>query len=323
MQNNKTVLLLINIGSPSELSVKAVKAYLRKFLMDPYVIQIPFILRYILFYLVICNIRAPKTFLKYKSIWLKEGSPFHFFTEKFRHTLEKRIGIRVMNIMMYSDPDFDSAFAFLNQENFSKIIVAPMYPQYAASSYVSSAEKFKYFLNKSQLKAEVKFVDPFYRNDFFINSFYSNIITQYPDFKKYDHIVFSYHGLPQSHVKKIAPEFDYQKQCFATTELLARKLQLNENNYVTCFQSRVGLAKWIEPYLDQTCESLARGGKKNILIISPSFVVDGLETLQEISDLEKSLQLSYQIKLDLVKGLNSEDIWVQNFSEFIIQQHLN
>lgn len=317
MQKNKNLLVLINIGSPTELSVKAVRKYLQKFLMDPYVIQIPFFLRYILFYLLICNIRAPKTFEKYKSIWTPEGSPFHIFTESFRRALETVLGFRVLNMMMYSEPGFETGFAEIKAGNYSKIVVCPMYPQYAESSTRTSVEKFKTFFANAGLSASVDFVRPFYSEDFFIESFYQNIITAQSGYKNFDHIVFSYHGLPQSHVARSSAAENYQQQCLKTTELLAAKLSLEPKNYVTCFQSRVGVTKWIEPYLDQTCERLAQEGKKNLLLISPSFVVDGLETLQEIIDLEKSLQERFAVKLVLVPALNSEAIWLKKFSEFI------
>lgn len=317
MPKNKTVLLLINIGSPSELSVNAIRTYLRNFLMDPYVIQIPYLLRYILFYLLICNIRAPRTFLKYKSIWRPDGSPFHIYSENFRKSVENILGFRVINMMMYSEPGFEKAFTELKSKNYAKIIVCPMYPQHAESSSVSSLEKFRKLFIESGLTAEIKYVSPFYKEHFFIESLQNNITTRHPDYHSYDHIVFSYHGLPQSHVDKSSVENNYQKQCFRTTELLAEKLKLEKKNYVTCFQSRVGLTKWIRPYLDQTCEALAKTGKTNLLIVSPSFVVDGLETLQEIADLEKNLQLRYKIRLHLVTGLNSETIWIKNFTEYI------
>ena len=142
-------------------------------------------------------------------------------------------------------------------------------------------------------------------------------MTAQPAYQSFDHVVFSYHGLPQSHVAQSSAADNYQQQCLSTTERLAAKLNLDPKNYVTCFQSRVGLTKWIGPYLDQTCETLAQNGKQNLLLVSPSFVVDGLETLQEIGDLEKSLQVRFAVKLVLVPGLNSESYWVENFSEFI------
>jgi ferrochelatase len=314
--NSKKAILLINIGSPQTLTVKAVRAYLRRFLMDPYVIQIPFLFRFVLFYIVICTIRAPKTFLKYQGIWRAEGSPFHFFTENFRAALEKTLGARVLNVMMYSEPGFKTAFAVLKTEGLTEIIAVPMYPQYADSSYRTSVESFKKYFAKSKLNASVKIVEPFYREEFFIEAVHRNIITQYPDLKPYDQLVFSYHGLPQSHVDRAPADQDYQKQCLATTELLVKKLGIGKN-HVTCFQSRVGVTKWIKPYLDQTCETLAIGGAKKLLVISPSFVVDGLETLQEITDLETELKKRYNISIDLVKGLNAEPHWVQGFAGFI------
>lgn len=315
---NSKVLLLINIGSPQTLTVPAVRAYLRRFLMDPYVIQIPFILRFILFYIVICTIRAPKTFLKYQGIWRKEGSPFHYFTEHFRAALEKAIGVRVLNVMMYSEPGFKTAFNELATINPSEIVVIPMYPQYAASSYATSLDSFNRFFAKSELTAKVQIIKPFFNESFFIDSIFTNIVSQHPDYKTFEQVVFSYHGLPQSHVDRAPKDQDYQQQCITTTELLAQKLGL-EKNYVTCFQSRVGVTKWIKPYLDQTCEELARSGKRRILVVSPSFVVDGLETLQEITDLEKQLQLHYNVKISLVTGLNSEPHWIAGFAGFISQ----
>ncbi len=317
MEKNKNLLVLINIGSPTELSVPEVRKYLQRFLMDPHVIQIPYFLRFILFYLVICNIRAPKTFKKYQSIWTKQGSPFHVFTENFRRTLEAALNVRVLNMMMYSEPSFESGFAEIKAGNYSKITVCPMYPQYAESSTLASIEKFKSFFAAAKLTSEVEYVRPFYQMDFFIESFYRNIVAAQPAYQSFDHVVFSYHGLPQSHVARSSTADNYQQQCLNTTEKLAAKLKLEPKNYVTCFQSRVGLTKWIGPYLDQTCEALAQCGKKNLLLISPSFVVDGLETLQEIGDLEKSLQARFAVKLVLVPGLNSESHWVENFSEFI------
>ncbi len=319
MLKNKTAILLLNIGSPEELTLSSVRKYLRRFLMDPYVIQIPFLLRYILFYLLICNIRAPRTLLKYQSIWRPEGSPFHFFTENLRRALENTLKIRVMNLMMYSEPGFQRAFTELKSENFSKIIVCPMYPQYAASSTASSLNKFRDYFSESGLNSELIFVEPFFQQNFFIESFYNNIKTSFPDYASFDHVVFSYHGLPETHIKNSRPEQNYREQCIKTTELLATKLGLEPKKYVTCFQSRVGVTKWISPYLDQTCEELAVSGKTKLLVVSPSFVVDGLETLQEISDLERDLQRRYKISISLVKGLNSEGFWIENFASFLRQ----
>lgn len=317
MKKNKNLLVLINIGSPTELSVPAVRKYLQSFLMDRHVIQIPFILRYILFYLLICNIRAPKTLKKYQSIWTKQGSPFHVFTENFRHALENSLGVRVLNLMMYSEPSFESGFNEIKTGHYSKITVCPMYPQYAESSTLASIEKFKSFFAAANLTCEVEYVRPFFNEEFFIESFFNNIVTAQPAYQSFDHVVFSYHGLPQSHVARSSTADNYQQQCLYTTEKLANKLKLDPKNYVTCFQSRVGLTKWIGPYLDQTCDALAQNGKKNLLLISPSFVVDGLETLQEIGDLEKLLQRRFAVKMTLVPGLNSESFWVENFSKFI------
>lgn len=316
--SDKKVLLLINIGSPTELTVSAVRKYLRHFLMDPNVIQIPFLLRYIFFYCVICNIRAPRTLKKYQSIWRPDGSPFHFYSEKFRQALEQNLGFRVINLMMYSEPGFETAFAELKATiALETIIVVPMFPQFAQSSYEASVQKFKSFFKASGLTSKVVLIEPFYREEFFIESFHQNILQQFPDYSSYDHIVFSYHGLPQAHIANAGPKQDYQQQCLETTALLAKKLNLQKNDYVTCFQSRVGLTKWITPYLDQTCEELAKNGKLNLLIVSPSFVVDGLETLQEIKDLETSLQANYKIRLSLVGGLNFNAVWVRHFSKFI------
>ena len=219
--------------------------------------------------------------------------------------------------MMYSEPGFEKGFEEIKNSGFAKIIVCPLYPQYAESSTRSSIEKFDRYYKASGLKAELIYIKPFYKEDFFINSFASHIVAKQPDYQKFDHIVFSYHGLPQSHIEKSGLSDNYRQQCLETTELLAAKLELNKNNYVTCFQSRVGVTKWITPYLDKTCEDLAQRGLKNLLLVSPSFVVDGLETLQEIGDLEKSLRLKFDVHLHLVSALNSESLWIKNFAEYI------
>lgn len=339
---NKKLLILNNIGSPDSFEVQKVRQYLREFLMDPKVIQIPWLLRFFLVYGIISLFRAKKSAEKYKKIWLKQGSPLKVHTQNLQKKLENllpdfdvRIGMR------YQSPSIKESLK--NSEVYEQILFAPLYPQLAESTTGSAIEKFYNELREvspsnSLNTPEVKILKPFWNDSYFIQSWVEQI-KQSALLSNYDVFLFSYHGLPEAQLSKnpqcqfqnsccskieLALQGCYRSQCFHTTNLIISELKkqgmLPEKlKIINTFQSRLGRAKWIEPYTDATLINLgADPNTQRVLVCCPAFVSDCLETLEEIQIENKNEFLAAGgKKFDYVSCLNDSDLWAQNFAEMI------
>lgn len=306
-------LLLINLGTPNSPNTSDVKKYLRQFLSDPQVIDINPIARWLLVNLIIAPFRSPKSAKAYQSIWTKEGSPLLVNSLKLKEKVAQELGENfcVELAMRYQNPSIESALKKLMEKKIDRLIVLPLYPQYALSSTQSSIEEVKRILKLSHPSSRLGsiFVPPFYNHPGFINSFVERGKEALKEFKP-DHILFSYHGLPERHLKKVSPENNYKTQCIETTSLIAQGLGLGLHDYSFSFQSRLGRTKWIEPYTDELIISLAQSGKKKLMVFCPSFVADCLETLEEIIIRGKtSFKESGGDDLYLIPSLNDSSLW--------------
>jgi len=328
----KTGVLLMNIGTPSGCDVQSVKKYLAEFLTDPDVIKAPWIIRETLIRRLLVPLRAKKSAKKYQAIW-DSGSPLMIYSERFCQKLQNHLGSNysVKIGMRYGQPSAQNSIQQMINENVQKIILVPLYPQYAQATTGSSLAHVQGLIKKMNFQGEVKVTNDFYDDPGFQESWIKNIKTYKKDA---EHILFSFHGLPVSHIQKnikclqstdcckLAKSENrrcYRAQCLKTAEDLANGLGLTKDQWSVSFQSRLGPVKWLEPYTEQTIISLANRGVKKLAICAPSFVVDGLETLEELNIEGKSIfKLHGGVNLINIPCLNDDESWVQNFSKGIL-----
>ena len=292
---------MINLGSPDSTSIPDVKKYLDEFLMDKRVIGKSYIFRWILVKLIILNTRPKKSAKAYKKIWWKEGSPLIVLSERLFNKVEKALDIPAALAMRYGSISINKGINKLVNKGINEILVLPLYPHYAMSSYETVVEKVKEEVNDNFPDVKIKIVPPFYQNDQYIDLLSSKIFNTIKKIQ-YDHILFSYHGIPVSHlkisdttnnhcyktkdccnVKSAAHETCYKHQVLETTKLVVEKLNIDEDKYSNSFQSRLPNEPWLKPYTDNELVRLAKAGKKRLVIVTPAFVTDCLETLEEIA----------------------------------------
>jgi ferrochelatase len=294
-------ILLVNLGSPDSTNVKDVKKYLGEFLMDERVIDIPYWKRFLIVKGIILKFRPKKSAEAYKKIWWKEGSPLVVISQRFFEKVAKKATAPVSLAMRYGSMSIHKGIEELNKQGVDEILLVPLYPHYAMSSYetvVAKAEelKIKYF---NSLKIEA--LPVFYDNKDYIQAMSFNIKNHLQGFD-YDHILFSYHGIPERHIFKsdttnnhckidgscceVASEAHktcYRHQCFETTKAIVSSLNLEEGTYSNSFQSRLLKDPWLKPYTDHEFDRLPKEGKKKLAVVTPAFVSDCLETLEEIA----------------------------------------
>ena len=338
MKRKKIGVLILNLGTPDSPSVKDVRVYLREFLNDPRVIDIGKLARLLLVNLIIVPFRAPKSAKEYKKLFkIGHGkSPLLIYGKNLTKKLNaiSNTDYSVELAMRYGSPSMEDVLGKMRLENYDQLYLFPLYPQYASASSGSTIEKAFKIINKWWVIPEVRVIGQFYSHPEFIQC----ILNRANKFNlnDYDHVVFSYHGIPERHVDKVyldgKPCSDhscekeinddnthcYKAACYATTRIIVDKLKLEPGKYSTCFQSRLGKDPWLMPYTDHVIENLGKKGSKKLLVFSPAFVADCLETTIEIS--EEYLNLFKENggdKLDLVPSLNDNDDWAKSLDLII------
>ncbi|ALO17169.1 Ferrochelatase [Salinivirga cyanobacteriivorans] len=334
MSQKSKALILVNTGTPDKPTVPAVRRYLFQFLNDKRIIDIPWLLRKLLVNLIIVPFRAPKSTKLYQRLWTKHGSPLLIHLEALTKKVEQIIGdeFDVYGAMRYGNPSFRKLFRELEYEGYNEIVIMPLYPQYATSTTESVADIINEILPKWKNKPVIHFVRQFYNHAAFIQAFKKRIAAYEPE--NYDHVIFSYHGLPLRQIDKMHPgiksetcpctedlpvhgQYCYKATTYHTTRLLARELNLAEEHYTTSYQSRLS-KNWLRPFTDETLISLAKAGKKRILIAAPAFVADCLETTIELGHEYKLLFEQHGgEKLEMVESLNDSDDWAKAISMII------
>ena len=292
---------MINLGSPDSTSIPDVKRYLDEFLMDKRVIGKSYWFRWFLVKIIILNTRPRKSAKAYKKIWWKEGSPLIVLSKRLFNKVKKLVRIPVALAMRYGSMSIINGLKELHEIGVNEVIVLPLYPHYAMSSYETVVEKVKKEVRLKFPSIKLKIIDPFYNNKSYIKLL-SNKIKETLKKVKYDHILFSYHGIPVSHlkisdttnkhcykvknccsVKSDAHKTCYKHQVLETTELVVKELKIDKSKYSNAFQSRLPNEAWLKPYTDSELVRLAKNGIKNLVIVTPAFVTDCLETLEEIA----------------------------------------
>jgi ferrochelatase len=335
----KTGVLIVNLGTPDSPSVPDVRKYLREFLMDGRVIDVPPLFRWLLVNCIIAPFRAPKSAKTYQELWEDRGSPLKFYGEDVERMLQTSLGdeYEVRLAMRYQNPSMDVALEDFRKGGFRKIIIIPFFPQYASATTGSVYEKAMAIMSEWLIVPEVTFVNTYYDHPKFTEHFVT-AAQNYMEKQKYDFFLFSYHGVPERHIKNgdctgkvcqlgsccnsITPmnQYCYRAQCHETTRLMVKELGLKEGTYMTTFQSRLGKDPWIQPYTEDTLKQLAKDGKKNILAFSPAFVADCLETTIEVGEEYKEVfeELGGE-HLQLVESLNNSAIWVELLEDLVIK----
>ena len=299
MSENKTGVLLINLGSPKELTKKSVRKYLKVFLSDDYVLDLPKILQQIILRVFILPFRPKNTLEAYELIWTPEGSPLIISTESIAKKLSSKTGWDVDYAMRYEDPSIENALLNFKSKGIYKIIVISLYPHNALATTITTEMETRIVANKLSEDFELVFTKPFFDNEIYINAI-ANTIKPCLEKASFDKIVFSYHGIPKRQAKKTDETGvhcfsdsncceiagDGSKDCYRShtriaSDLTAKKLGLSDDQWEVAYQSRLGPG-WLTPFTDKRLAELPEEGKKKIAVLCPSFISDCLETLEEI-----------------------------------------
>ncbi|CRM54380.1 MULTISPECIES: ferrochelatase [Pseudomonas] len=321
-------LLLVNLGSPKSTSVADVRSYLNQFLMDPYVIDLPWPVRRLLVSLILIK-RPEQSAHAYASIWWDEGSPLVVLSRRLQQQMTTQWTQGPVELAMrYGEPSIETVLTRLAAQGIRKVTLAPLYPQFADSTVTTVIEEAKRVVRDKKLDVQFSILPPFYDQPEYLDALAASV-RSYVE-QDYDHLLLSFHGLPERHLTKLDPTGQhcfkdadccknasaevlktcYRAQCFSVARDFAERLGLPEGKWSVAFQSRLGRAKWIEPYTEARLEALAQQGVKKLLVMCPAFVADCIETLEEIGDrgLEQFREAGGE-ELVLVPCLNDDPRW--------------
>ncbi|RYY95422.1 MAG: ferrochelatase [Chitinophagaceae bacterium] len=333
----KRAVVLMNLGSPDSTEVADVKRYLNEFLMDARVIDKPWLFRAMLVRGIIVPFRAPKSAEAYKSIWTKEGSPLIVLSEQLAHALGKEIEEPVLIAMRYGTPSPKETFDRLAKAHpdLQEVLLIPMYPHYAMSSYETAVEYAKEQHAEGRYAFRLEYIKPYYQNEEYLGALCESIRPYLAT--DYDQILFSYHGVPERHIYKgditqqhclkqegccdtpsAAHQYCYRHQCWVTTKEVARRLNIPEGKWGFSFQSRLGRDPWLQPYTAQRLAELPGEGVKKVVVACPAFISDCLETLEEIAEEGKETFLhAGGESFSMIPCLNVHPLWVRAMVKWV------
>jgi ferrochelatase len=328
--------LLVNLGSPESPDAKDVKPYLDQFLMDKYVIDVPYLLRALLVRGIILRKRPERSAAAYKKIWWDEGSPLIVLSKRMHKKVQAKTALPISLAMRYGNPDILSGVKELHAKGVTEVMLFPLYPQHAMASTVTINVLAEELRKKHFPHMTFTNVPAFYNRPDYIKNLADSIKKSLENFE-YDHLLFSYHGIPERHIRKTdvtkshckidgtccatpspAHEFCYRHQCFETTRQVVELLDLPEEKYSQTFQSRLAGDKWLEPYTDIEINKMPGKGIKKLAVVTPAFVADCLETLEEIA-----MEANHQFKAHggedflAIPCLNDSDDWTQTLANWI------
>jgi protoporphyrin/coproporphyrin ferrochelatase len=335
-QATKRGVVLMNLGSPDSTDVKDVSRYLTQFLMDERVIDYPYLLRALLVKGLIVPFRAPKSAAAYQTIWTREGSPLVILTKQLQQAVQNEISEKVTIGMRYGKPSPEDAFEeLLHQEpGLQEVILVPLYPHYAMSSYETAVAYAMEIYKKKQYTFKITVIRPFFDEAYYLEALVASMRPYLQ--QQYDHILFSYHGIPERHIKKsdttghhclqtagccttpsAAHAHCYRHQVFTTTQKVVERLNIPTEKYSVSFQSRLGKG-WLQPFTDIRFEEMPAAGIKKLLVICPAFVSDCLETLEEIDERGKETFLKAGGEsFTMIPCLNLHPLWVKAIAGWI------
>ncbi len=321
-------MLLVNLGSPDSTKVSDVRKYLREFLMDKRVLDASYPIRFCVVHFAILPTRPKEAANAYKSVWLPDGSPLVVTTLKVAEKLRKRVSVPVEPAMRYQNPSILEAMKKLDEQGVNDLLLIPLFPHYAMSSFETIVERVKTILSKHFPQWSLTTEPPFYNSPDYIDALFASA-SEYLE-QDFDHLLFSFHSLPERHLHLSDPTKDhclrvqnccevpscaydtcYRHQCFETVKAFVKKANLPESKYSISFQSRLGRDPWLKPYTDQEFGRLTAAGVKRLLVICPAFVSDCLETIEEIGIRgKKSFLDSGGSNLTLIPSMNEHPKWI-------------
>ena len=330
-------ILLVNLGSRRDLKLSSIKEYLMEFLTDDNVIDLPKIIQKILVRNIIVPFRSKKTQEAYSSIWKKDGSPLIINTNSLAKKISEKTNYSVEMAMRYQHPSIKHAIEKLINKGCNEIIAVPLYPHYAQSTILTTENKIKEISTSLGGNLKVSFIRPFYNEEGYIDALTSLIKESLPS--DFDHLLFSYHGIPERHVKNTDPskthclkvkdccnikadahQFCYRHQVLETTKLCAKKLNIEKEKWSVSFQSRIGPG-WLKPFTDKVLDELPKKNIKKLAVVCPAFVADNLETLEEINIRAREQFLNNGgIEFTYIPCLNDNNNWVDFLGNCIIQK---
>lgn len=335
----KKGILLLNLGSPDSPSVPDVRRYLAQFLMDPCVIDIPWVLRFLVIYGFVLPKRPQETAKGYSQVWTAEGSPLLVHSRALKAALEPRISDAHTSLylaMRYGNPAIPDVLRQMRADGVTDLVVVPLYPHYAMSSTGTAVQACEQALKSLNWAPATRVVPSFYGHSRYIAALTARISESLAE-TPWEHLLFSYHGLPERHLKKTDPtgahcmrqsgccnrpspahETCYRHQVFETTRLVAAAMGLRPDQYSVSFQSRLGRDKWLEPFTDPHVADLYARGVRHLAVVCPAFVADCLETIEEIGEVtrEKFLHMGGE-SFTLVPCLNADPAWAVALAEII------
>ncbi len=321
----KTGVLLTNLGTPDAPTASALRIYLKEFLSDPRVVEIPRLAWWFILHLFILTFRPAKSAKLYASIWQKEGSPLWVISQRQAEKLQKRLDdvygigtIPVMLGMRYGNPSIASAMDQLTQLNVRNMIVLPLYPQYSGATGGSTFDAVSQHLQSQRWVPEISIINGYHSHPRYITALKASIEAHIQEHGAPERLVLSYHGTPQRYLEQGDP---YSCFCQQTTRLLSEQLDYPAENILTTFQSRFGKATWLQPYTDVTLESLATDGVKNLAIVCPGFSADCLETLEEIEGENREVFMGAGGEsFHYIACLNDNDDHIRMMEELVIER---
>ena len=332
--------LLVNLGSPDSPAVGDVRRYLLEFLMDPRVLDVPWPIRFCIVHFAILPSRPRQSAEAYGKIWRPEGSPLVVISRNVQSQLQRRIGLPVELAMRYQNPSIPSAVERLAAQGVNETLVIPLFPHYAMSSWESAVERVRQVARRRAPQMAVRVVDPYYADPRYLAA----LVASAEAYLRvgFDHLLFSFHGLPERHLRKSDPtgrhclQVDqcctvaspahrtcYRAQCYQTVAGFVHAAGIPGTKYSVAFQSRLGKNPWLRPYTDRQIQQLAKDGKARLLVICPAFVSDCLETLEEIGLRgRESFRQAGGGELTLIPCLNEHPLWLAALEE-MVRQHFS
>jgi len=329
--------LLVNLGSPDSTDTNDVRDYLDEFLMDERVIDLPKWFRTFLVKGIILKTRPKKSAKAYRKIWWEEGSPLIVLSERLQEKVQKKVSVPVALAMRYGNPSIKKGLQVLKAQGVKEVLLVPLYPQFAMATTETILVLAEQLQKEHFPEMELTSLPPFYNHPDYIRVL-ANSIQEELQGKNWEHLLFSYHGVPERHIRKsdvtkshckmdgkccftdsLAHAYCYRHQCEMTTQKVADYLELKEGSYSSSFQSRVSiLGSWLKPYTDKTVEDFAKKGTQELAIATPAFVSDCLETLEEIGmEAAEDFEDNGGKKLHVIPCINDREDWVNVLSRWI------
>ena len=320
-QKDKIGVLITNLGTPEAPTAAALRPYLKQFLWDPRVVEVPRPIWWLVLNGIILNTRPKKSAEAYQSVWTEEGSPLANYTKQQADALAKKLhkqygdDMELAWAMRYGEPSISNTLQALFEKGVTKLLVLPLYPQYSAATTGSTFDALADDFKSRRWLPELRFINQYNDDQGYIDALTASIETHWQTHGKAQKLIFSYHGVPLRYLHNGDP---YHCQCHKTTRLVIEKLGLKESDYLTSFQSRFGREAWLRPYTDETMKSLPKKGVKSIQVVCPGFSADCLETIEEIGEENREYFMSAGgEKYEYIPALNVRDDHINALANLI------